>query len=185
MGTRTIPFSRELYIEADDFLEDPPPKFYRLAPGREVRLRYGYLVTCVDIERDKASGDIIAIHCTYDPLTKGGQAPDGRKVRGTIHWLSARHAIKAEVRLYEHLFSVERPDEIEDYTSTLNVNSVTIIRSAFVEPSLVSIKAGDHYQFERLGYFCVDPDRTDGRLVFNRTVPLRDTWAKVQRSGKR
>ncbi len=185
MGTRTIPFSRELYIEADDFLEDPPPKFYRLAPGREVRLRYGYLVTCVDIERDKASGDIIAIHCTYDPLTKGGQAPDGRKVRGTIHWLSARHAIKAEVRLYEHLFSVERPDEIEDYTSTLNVNSVTIIRSAFVEPSLVGIKAGDHYQFERLGYFCVDPtsSASDG-LVFNRTVTLRDSWAKALSNKK-
>ena len=177
MGTRTIPFSREIYIEADDFLEDPPPKFYRLAPGREVRLRYGYFITCVGVERDKNNGDIIALHCTYDPLTKGGHSPDGRKVRGTIHWVSARHGVRVEVRLYDYLFTVERPDEVEDYCSTLNPASVEIIPSAIVEPSLTNARPGYNYQFERLGYFCVDgTDSTPENLVFNRTVGLRDSW---------
>ena len=177
-GTRTLPFSRELYIERDDFMEDPPRNFFRLAPGREVRLRYGYFITCTDVIKDDA-GEVIELRCTYDPETCGGQAPDGRKVRGTIHWVSAEHAVNAEVRLYEHLFTSERPDEDDDFMSTLNPDSMQIIRDAKVEPSLADAVPGEKFQFERTGYFAVDPDSRPGALVFNRTVTLRDSWKKV------
>ena len=181
MGTRKVPFSRELYIESDDFREDPPGKFYRLAPGREVRLRYGYFVTCVGVVKDEQTGKVVALHCTYDPETKKGQAPDGRKVRGTIHWVSAPHALEAEVRLYDHLFAAERPDELEDYRTGLNPNSLTVLTSCRIEPSLANAPPGSHYQFERLGYFCVDSvDSKPGAPVFNRTVTLRDSWAKIE-----
>ncbi len=180
-GTRKVPFSRELYIESDDFREDPPGKFYRLAPGREVRLRYGYFVTCVGVVKDEQTGKVVALHCTYDPETKNGQAPDGRKVRGTIHWVSAPHALEAEVRLYDHLFAAERPDELEDYRTGLNPNSLTVLTSCRIEPSLADAAPGSHYQFERLGYFCVDSvDSKPGAPVFNQTVTLRDSWAKIE-----
>ena len=180
-GTRKVPFSRELYIESDDFREDPPGKFYRLAPGREVRLRYGYFVTCVGVVKDEQTGKVVALHCTYDPETKNGQAPDGRKVRGTIHWVSAPHALEAEVRLYDHLFAAERPDELEDYRTGLNPNSLTVLTSCRIEPSLSAAAPGSHYQFERLGYFCVDSvDSKPGAPVFNQTVTLRDSWAKIE-----
>ncbi|MXY45168.1 MAG: glutamine--tRNA ligase/YqeY domain fusion protein [Dehalococcoidia bacterium] len=177
-GTRKLPFSRELYIERDDFMEDPPRKFFRLAPGREVRLRYGYFITCTDIIKDDA-GEVIELRCTYDPETRGGQAPDGRKVRGTIHWVSAEHVVNAEVRLYEHLFTSERPDDDDDFMSTLNPDSMEIIPNAKVEPSLADAVPGEKFQFERTGYFAVDPDSKPGVLVFNRTVTLRDSWKKV------
>ena len=181
-GTRQAPFSREIYIERDDFMEDPPRKFFRLAPGREVRLRYGYFITCTDVIKDD-SGSIVELRCTYDPATRGGDAPDGRKVRGTIHWVSAKHAMNAEVRLYEHLFTSERPDEETDFLSTLNPDSLQVIRDAKLEPSLSDAKPGDRFQFERLGYFAVDPDSRPGAPVFNRTVTLRDTWAKIKSGG--
>jgi len=183
MGTRKVPFSRELYIEQDDFMEDPPRKFFRLAPGREVRLRYAYFITCVDVVKDPKTGKIIELHCTYDPETRGGDAPDGRKVKGTLHWVSAAHAASAEVRLYEHFFVKENPNEVEegkDFTDYINPNSLEILSNCMLEPSLSEAIPGSRYQFERLGYFCVDlKDSKNGSLVFNRTVTLRDTWAKI------
>jgi len=181
-GTRRVPFGKVLYIERDDFMEVPPRKFFRLAPGREVRLRYAYFVTCVDAEKDPATGQVTALHCTYDPATRGGDAPDGRKVPSTLHWVSARHALAAEVRLYDHLFTRPDPLEVEagqDWKANVNRNSLEVIHPAYVEPSLAAAKAGDRFQFERLGYFCVDSDSSPGRLVFNRTVTLKDTWAKI------
>ena len=180
-GTRKVPFSRELYIERGDFMEDPPKKFYRLAPGREVRLRYAYFVTCVDVVKDEQTGEIIELHCTYDPETRGGDAPDGRKVKATLHWLSAAHALEAEVRLYDHLFTMENPLEADDFKSVINPDSLEVLSSCRVEPGLSGAEAGSRYQFERLGYFCVDPDSTEETLVFNRTVTLRDEWAKIQK----
>ncbi|HEV59166.1 MAG TPA: glutamine--tRNA ligase/YqeY domain fusion protein [Phycisphaerales bacterium] len=181
-GTRKVPFSRELYIEQDDFMEEPPKKFYRLAPGREVRLRYAYFVTCTDVVKD-ADGRIVELRCTYDPATRGGDAPDGRKVKATLHWVSAEHAVDAEVRLYEHLFTKENPEEVEegrDFTANLNPDSLQVLTGCKAEPSLARAKPLERFQFERLGYFCVDPDTAPGRVVFNRTVTLRDTWAKVR-----
>jgi len=186
-GTRKVPFSRELYIERDDFMEEPPKKFYRLAPGREVRLRYAYFITCKNVVKD-ANGEIVELHCTYDPDTKGGDAPDGRKVKSTLHWVSASQALKAEVRLYDNLFTNENPDETEenqDFTANLNPNSMEVLTDCFVEPSLAEAKVLSRYQFERLGYFCVDPDSSAGKLIFNRTVNLRDTWAKIQKGQKK
>ena len=183
MGTRKIPFSRELYIEQDDFMEEPPKKFFRLGPGREVRLRYAYFITCVDVVKDPVTGDVIELHCTYDPQTRGGDAPDGRKVKGTLHWVSASHAQAAEVRLYEHLFLKENPNEVEDgkdFTDFINPSSLKKLTNCMVEPGLAASRPGDRIQFERLGYFCVDAkDSKEGALVFNRTVTLRDTWAKI------
>lgn len=182
MGTRKIPFSKVVYIEKDDFMEDPPKKFYRLAPGREVRLRYGYYIKCTDVIKDK-TGDIIELRCTYDPETRGGWAPDGRQVKATLHWVSAEHAVPADVRLYDHLFSKENPEDVnegEDFTINLNPTSMEELNGCQLEPSLAHVKAGERFQFERLGYFCVDPDSAKGRLLFNRTVTLRDTWAKIQ-----
>ena len=186
MGTRKVPFSRELYIEQDDFMEDPPKKFYRLAPGREVRLRYAYFIKCVDVVKDKETGEVMELHCTYDPDTRGGDAPDGRKVKATLHWVSADHAIEADVRLYDHLFSIPDPNEgkeDEDFKAYLNPTSLEIVPACRLEPSLKGAKPGDRYQFERLGYFCVDnKDSSDKGLVFNRIVTLRDTWAKIVKS---
>ncbi len=184
MGSRQLPFSRVLYIEREDFMEDPPRKFFRLAPGREVRLRYAYFITCVDVVKDE-DGEVVELHCTYDPATRGGDAPDGRKVKGTLHWVSAEHAVAAEVRLYQPLFTVEDPAAIdEDLTEYLNSSSLTTLKSCWVEPSLASASPGDRFQFERLGYFCVDPDTRSGQLVLNRTVTLRDSWAKVAKQQK-
>jgi len=183
-GTRKVPFSRVLYIERDDFREDPPKKFFRLAPGREVRLRYAYFITCVDVLKDKQSGEVVELHCTYDPATRGGDSPDGRKVKATLHWVSAEHALEAEVRLYDHLFSKEDPTDVEDgadFKAYLNPNSLEILASCRVEPSLAGATPGSRYQFERQGYFCIDPDSSAGKIVFNRTVPLRDTWAKIEK----
>jgi glutaminyl-tRNA synthetase len=189
MGTRKVPFSRELYIERDDFMEDPPKKFFRLAPGREVRLRYAYFITCVDVIKDPDTGEIIELHCTYDPATRGGDAPDGRKVKGTLHWVSANHAITAQVRLYDHLFAKENPNEVEagkDFTAHLNPTSIEILNDCKLEPSLIAAKPSSLCQFERLGYFCVDAkDSTPDSLVFNRTVTLRDTWAKILKAQKK
>ncbi len=187
-GNRKVPFSRELYIEKDDFMEDPPKKFYRLAPGREVRLRYGFYVTCVDVLKDEETGEIRELHCTYDPKTKGGWAPDGRKVKATLHWVSVSHAVPAEVRLYDHLFTKENPSDEEggeDFTSNLNPKSLEVLTDCRLEPSLKGAKPGTRYQFERLGYFCVDSkDSSEEHLVFNRTVTLRDTWAKIKKGAK-
>ncbi|MFO0788976.1 MAG: glutamine--tRNA ligase/YqeY domain fusion protein [Pirellulales bacterium] len=181
MGMRQVPFARELYIEADDFMEDAPKKFFRLAPGREVRLRYAYFITCTEVVKDKA-GNITELRCTYDPATRGGNAPDGRKVKGTIHWVAAPQAVSAEVRLYDHLFKTEFPDDAPEgktFLDNINPDSLTIIRDAKLEPSLVTAKPGEHFQFERLGYFFADPvDSQPGKPVFNRTATLRDTWAK-------
>ncbi|HKD85559.1 MAG TPA: glutamine--tRNA ligase/YqeY domain fusion protein [Terriglobales bacterium] len=185
-GTRKVPFSRVLYIEQDDFREEPPKKFFRLFPGQEVRLRGGYFITCTGVKKDDR-GEVVEVHCTYDPETRSGNAPDGRKPKATIHWVSAEHAIDAEVRLYENLFSKEDPSEVsegQEFTANLNPNSLEVIAHAKLEPSLASAKAGDRYQFERLGYFCVDFDSKPGALVFNRTVPLRDTWAKIEKREK-
>ena len=185
MGSRTVPFSRELYIERDDFMEDPPKKFYRLAPGREVRLRYGYFITCQSVVKNEQTGEIIEVRCTYDPETRGGQAPDGRRVRGTIHWVSAEHALTAEVRLYDRLFTVDRPDAVDDYSSVLNPESLVTLDSCRLEPGLANATPEARFQFERLGYFCVDSvDSKPGALVFNRTVSLRDSWAKAQKTGR-
>ena len=181
-GTRKVPFSREIYIERDDFMENPPKKYFRLAPGAEVRLRYAYLITCNEVIKD-ANGDIVELRCTCDPDSRGGQAPDGRKVKGTIHWVSAPHALDAEVRLYDRLFSVENPDDVPDgtdYKSNLNPDSLKAV-TAKVEPYLKNAQKGEQYQFERLGYFCVDPDTTADKLVFNRTVTLKDSWGKQHR----
>ena len=191
MGTRKVPFSRELYIEREDFLEDPPRKFYRLSPGREVRLRYGYFITCTDVVKDKQTGEVIELRCTYDPATRGGQAPDGRRVRGTIHWVSADHALETEVRLYDHLFPSEEQGDASEQEGgetgiVLNPDSLVTLSSCQVEPSLAGATPGSRYQFERQGYFCVDSiDSTPEALVFNRTVSLRDSWAKIERSKKR
>lgn len=186
MGTRQVPFSRVLYIEQDDFRENPPPKFWRLAPGREVRLRYAYFIKCVGVVKDEKTGEITELRCTYDPQTRGGDAPDGRKVKTTLHWVSANHAAPAEVRLYDHLFTVANPAEEEgaDFRTLLNPQSLEVIENCFVEPSLAQAQPGSRYQFERLGYFCVDPDSTKGKLVFNRTVTLRDEWAKIEQREK-
>ena len=183
-GTRKVPFSRELLIERDDFREDPPKKFFRLAPGREVRLRCAYFITCVGVVKDERSGEILELRCTYDPATRGGSAPDGRKVKATLHWVSAPHALEAEVRLYDRLFVDENPGDTRDVLESLNPNSLDVIHSCRVEPSVQGAPPERRYQFERLGYFCVDPDSTDDRLVFNRTVSLRDTWAKIEQSMK-
>ncbi len=182
-GTREVPFCRELYIERDDFMEEPPKKFYRLAPGREVRLRYAYFITCQEVVKDDA-GTIVELRCTYDPATRGGDAPDGRKVKATLHWVSARHAVDAEVRLYEPLFTVENPHKIEEgqhWLDNVNPDSLEVRRGCKVEPSATDAEPGTRCQFERKGYFCVDPDAESGRPVFNRTVTLRDSWAKLQR----
>ncbi|MDM7998792.1 MAG: glutamine--tRNA ligase/YqeY domain fusion protein [Dehalococcoidia bacterium] len=181
-GTRKVPFSRVLYIERDDFREQPPPKFFRLAPGREVRLRYAYLITCIGVKKDEKTGEVVELHCTYDPATRGGDAPDGRKVRGTIHWVSAAHALPAEVRLYDRLFTVENPGDVEGgCESVINPKSLEVL-TGYVEPSLAGAASGTSYQFERLGYFCTDlKDSSAQRLVFNRTVPLRDSWAKIEK----
>ena len=186
-GTRKTPFSRLLYIEKDDFREIPPPKYFRLAPGREVRLRYGYFIRCVEAIKDE-KGEIVELHCTYDPATRGGYAPDGRKVQGTLHWVSAAHALDAEVRLYDRLFTVPDPrdaEEGEDFLSFINPNSLEVLASCKVEPSLASAKAGDRFQFERQGYFCLDPDSTPEKPVFNLTVTLRDSWAKIEEGQKK
>jgi glutaminyl-tRNA synthetase len=183
-GTRKVPFSGELYIEQDDFREVPPPKYYRLSPGQQVRLRYGYIVTCTGVKKNPATGSIEEVRCTYDPATRGGNAPDNRKVKSTIHWVSAAHALIAEVRLYDHLFLAELPQQVradQDWKDTINPASLEIVREARVEPGLDSAASGDRFQFERLGYFCVDPDTTAGRLVFNRTVSLKDTWARIEK----
>jgi len=188
-GSRNVPFSRVLYIERDDFLEDPPKKFFRLAPGREVRLRYAYFIKCVGVLKDEQTGEVVELHCTYDPETRGGWAPDGRKVKATLHWVSAVHSIEAEVRLYDHLFLKANPsDEKEggDFKRYLTPNSLETLTSCRVEPSLKAAAPGSRYQFERLGYFCVDSvDSSNEALVFNRTVTLRDTWAKIKKAEKR
>ncbi len=178
-GTRKVAFSRELYIEQDDFREVPPPKYFRLSPGTEIRLRYAYFVRCVSVVKDN-SGAIIEVHCTYDPTTRGGDAPDGRKVKSTIHWVSATQSISAEVRLYERLFSKENPDEGNDFLSFVNTNSLDVLSVCIVERALADAQVGDKFQFERTGYFCVDPDSQPGQLVFNRTVSLKDTWSKIE-----
>jgi glutaminyl-tRNA synthetase len=182
-GTRMVPFSRVLYIEQDDFREVPPKGYFRLSPGKEVRLRYAYFITAQSVVKNDR-GEVVEVHCTYDPATRGGNAPDGRKVKSTIHWVSAEHAIDAEVRLYDNLFSNPDPGHVpegQDFTANLNPNSLEVVGSAKLEPSLKTARAGDRYQFERLGYFCVDPDSAPGKLVFNRTVALKDTWAKVEK----
>ena len=185
MGTRKVPFSKILYIERDDFMENPPRKFFRLGPGREVRLRYAYFITCREAIKDAATGEIIELRCTYDPATRGGNAPDGRKVKATLHWVSAPHALEADVRLYDRLFTKENPDEkIEDKTfkDFINPNALETLSECKLEPSLAQAAPGDFYQFERLGYFCVDlKDSTPGKPVFNRTVTLRDTWARLKK----
>ena len=186
-GTRKVPFSKVLYIEQEDFMEEPPKKFFRLAPGREVRLRYAYFIKCTDAIKDE-SGNITEIHCTYDPATRGGDAPDGRKVKATLHWVSAEHAIPAQVRLYDTLSTKENPEDVpvgQDFTSNLNPNSLEILENCFVEPSLKSAQPLARYQFERIGYFCVDPDTTAEKLVFNRTVSLKDPWAKLQKKQQK
>ena len=183
-GTRKVPFSKVIYIEKDDFMEDPPKKFFRLSPGKEVRLRYAYFVTCVDVVKDE-NGEVIELHCTYDPETKGGDAPDGRKVKATLHWVSEAHALDAEVRLYDHLFSIPDPDDVPedvDYKTNLNPHSLQVLSGCKLEPSLKEAEPGSRFQFERLGYFCVDTrDSTPGKPVFNRTVTLRDTWARLEK----
>ena len=187
MGTRKVPFSKVLYIEQDDFREDPPKGYFRLAPGREVRLRYGYLVTCNSVVKD-AAGNIVEIHCTYDPATRGGTTPDGRKVKSTIHWVSAAHAVECEARLYETLFTKENPNETaegQEFTVNLNPHSLEVVSGAKVEPSVRDAVVGTRYQFERLGYFCLDPDSTSDKLVFNRTIALRDSWSKIEGRGKK
>jgi glutaminyl-tRNA synthetase len=187
MGTRLVPFSRVLYIEQDDFREDPPKQYYRLAPGREVRLRYGYFIRCTGAVKDPATGEVVELRCTYDPATRGGNAPDGRKVKSTIHWVSAAHAVDAEVRLYSTLFTKENPADESDgkeFTEHLNPESLVVLRGCKLEPSLAAAQPGANYQFERLGYFAADPDTRPGRPVFNRTVALRDTWAKIEKTLK-
>ena len=188
-GTRKVPFTRELYIEQDDFREEPPKGFFRLSPGREVRLRYAYIVKCIGVVKDSQTGEIKEVHCTYDPETKSGLSKSSRKVKATIHWVSAAHAVSAEVRMYDHLFTKEDPDDVPeglDWTANLNPQSLEELTGCRVEPLLINAKAGERYQFERLGYFCVDSvDSSPGGLVFNRAVTLRDTWAKIERSGRR
>jgi glutaminyl-tRNA synthetase len=183
MGARKVPFSREIYIERDDFMEEPPKKFYRLAPGREVRLRYAYFIKCLEVVKD-AAGEVAELRCAYDPETKGGYAPDGRQVKATLHWVSAAHAVPAEVRVYDRLFTEPNPGEDKDaeFQAFLNPDSLETLKPCWVEPSLKGAAAGSHYQFERLGYFCADQDSTLGAPVFNRTATLRDPWAKIQQA---
>jgi glutaminyl-tRNA synthetase len=184
-GTRQVPFSRVIYIEQEDFREDPPKQYFRLAPGREVRLRYAYFITCTDVVKDPQTGEVVELHCTYDPATRGGDAPDGRKVKSTIHWVSAEHALDAEVRLYDYLFDRSIPNEEGvDFTTFLNPKSLEVIPHAKLEPSLAGAEKLNGYQFERLGYFCADLDSTPEKPVFNRTVALRDTWAKIEKREK-
>jgi glutaminyl-tRNA synthetase len=185
-GSRTVPFSKVLYIEQDDFREDPPKQYFRLSPGREVRLRWGYLITCTSVVKNDA-GEVVEVHCTYDPETRGGNAPDGRKVKSTIHWVSAAHAIDAEVRLYDNLFMKENPSDVEEgqeFTANLNPNSLEVLEHSKLEPSLRGAQPGDRVQFERMGYFCVDRESTPDKPVFNRTVTLKDTWAKIEKRSK-
>jgi glutaminyl-tRNA synthetase len=188
-GTRKVPFARELYIERDDFMEDPPKKFFRLAPGREVRLRYAYFITCVDVVKDPVSGEITELHCTYDPATRGGDAPDGRRVKGTLHWVSAKHAVNAQVRLYNSLFTKENPNEVEegrDFMAFLNPDSVEVLYDCKLEPALAALAPGGNCQFERLGYFCMDSKNASPESpLFGRTVTLRDTWAKILKAQKK
>ena len=186
MGTRRVPFAREMYIERADFREDPPNKFWRLSPGREVRLRYAYFITCVGVVKDPQTGQVTELHCTYDPATRGGDAPDGRKVKSTLHWVSAAHAVPATVRLYDRLFLKENPDDVPDdadFMDNVNPSSLQTLTACRVEPSLAHAAPGDRFQFERQGYFCLDPDSAHGALVFNRTIGLRDTWAKIEQAG--
>jgi len=188
MGTRTVPFSRVLYVERDDFREDAPKKWFRLAPDREVRLKHAYYVTCVDVVRDGQTGEVVELRCTYDPESRGGSTPDGRRVRGTLHWVSAEHALDAEVRLYDHLYVKPVPGDVaegEDFLANLNPNSLEVLTGCKVEPSLAGAEPGSRFQFLRLGYFCVDPDSSDQDLVFNRTITLRDTWAKLERARQK
>jgi glutaminyl-tRNA synthetase len=188
MGTRKVPFSRVIYIEQDDFREDPPKQFFRLAPGREVRLRYAYFIKCTNIVKDEKTGEIMELHCTYDPETRGGDAPDGRKVKATLHWVSAEHSVEADIRLYDYLFTKPDPGNVEegqDFKSFINPDALITLESCRVEPSLADAATGSRYQFERQGYFCVDPDSTSGKLIFNRTVSLRDAWAKIEKAKKK
>jgi glutaminyl-tRNA synthetase len=187
-GTRAVPFSRVLYIERDDFMEDPPKKFFRLAPGREVRLRYAYFITCTDVVKDAATGEIVELRCSYDPTTRGGDAPDGRKVRGTLHWVSAEQAVEAEVRLYDRLFRVENPMDVEpgqDFRVHLNPDSLETLTDCRIEPSVAGARPGTRFQLERQGYFCIDADSSDAVPVLNRTTTLRDTWAKIAAKANR
>jgi glutaminyl-tRNA synthetase len=190
-GTRQVPFSGEIYIEQDDFREVPPPKYYRLSPGKEVRLRNAYFVTAHSVVKD-AAGEIVEVHCTYDPASRGGNSPDGRKVKSTMHWVSSAHAISAEIRLFDNLFAKADPYDFEDapegqpshdVLDNLNPNSLQILTGAKLEPSLASAQLEDRFQFERVGYFCLDPDSTPGNLVFNRTLPLKDSWAKIEKKS--
>ena len=184
-GTRQVPFSREIFIDQDDFREIPPPKYYRLSPGKEVRLRNAYFITAQSVVKD-AAGNIVEVHCTYDPASRGGNSPDGRKVKSTIHWVSTAHALPAEIRLYEKLFTKADPYDLEegkDILDNLNPNSLEILMGARLEPSLANAKLEDHFQFERVGYFCLDPDSTSRNLVFNRTLPLKDSWAKIEKKA--
>jgi glutaminyl-tRNA synthetase len=185
-GTRKIPFSRIIYIEQDDFKENPPKDYFRLSPGKEVRFRYAYLATCTGVVKDLATGEIIEIHCNYDPATRGGNTPDGRKVKGTIHWVSAKHAVNAEIRLYERLLTVaDVSSEEGDFKSFLNPTSIEVLESCKLEPSLADAKPGTRFQFERQGYFCCDPDSMPGKPVFNRIVPLKDSWTKTEKGQKK
>jgi glutaminyl-tRNA synthetase len=187
-GARKVPFSKVLYIEKDDFREDPPKQFFRLAPGREVRLRWGYFIKCERVVKDEKTGEVVELHCTYDPATRGGNAPDGRKVKGTIHWVSAAHAIQAEVRLYDHLFATPYPDDVPEgrsYLTNLNPKSLEVLTTCRLEPSLANAAEGSRYQFERQGYFVVDKDSKPGAPIFNRTVTLVDTWAKIEKAGQK
>jgi glutaminyl-tRNA synthetase len=185
-GTRKVPFSRVLYIEQQDFMENPPKNFYRLAPGREVRLRYGYFIKCNNVVKDPNSGKVVELHCTYDPQTRGGNAPDGRRAKVTLHWVSAAHAVQAEVRLYDVLFLKENPEDVPDgadFTVNLNPKSLEVLNRCCLEPSLKGAKPGERFQFERMGYFCVDlADSSQQALVFNRIVTLKDEWERIQKA---
>jgi glutaminyl-tRNA synthetase len=184
-GMRQVPFSREIYIEQEDFREVPPPKYYRLSPGKEVRLRNAYFITAQNAVKD-AAGNVVEVHCTYDPASRGGNSPDGRKVKSTIHWVSTKHAASAEVRLYEKLFTKSSPNDYPEggsFLDNLNPESLEVIADAKLEPSLAEAKVGNRFQFERVGYFCLDPDSTEGKLVFNRTLTLKDSWAKIEKKS--
>jgi len=184
-GSRKVPFAKVLYIEQEDFREDPPRQFFRLAPGREVRLRYAYFITCKKVIKDDKTGEVLELHCSYDPATRGGDAPDNRKVKATLHWVSAKHAVKAEVRLYNTLFTKTEPGaESGDFLTDLNPDSLEVLDPCYIEPSITGSAPGSRYQFERMGYFCVDSDSTGDSLIFNRTVTLKDTWAKIEKGKK-
>jgi glutaminyl-tRNA synthetase len=188
MGTRKVPFSRVLYIERDDFREEPPKGFFRLSPGKEVRLRYAYIIKCEEVVKDPKTGEVVELRCTYDPETKSGSAQSGRKVKATLHWVSAAHALEAEARLYDHLFTAENPEDVpegEDWTKNINSNSLETLSSCRVERFLDGAAPGARYQFERMGYFTVDRDSADKKLVFNRTVTLRDAWAKIEKGQRK